>query len=87
MDNGGYYYGKLNTVLVLRTSIGYMKEFIPKQSIKGVSVSYVFNLGSLFRVQVTDFRTGVLLVHLFFHCLLHEVKGEGSPFVKGLPQT
>lgn len=45
VDNGGYYYGKLNSVMTLRTSLGYMKEFLPKQSLKGVSVSYVFNLG------------------------------------------
>lgn len=45
VDNGGYYYGKLNTVMILRTSIGYMKEFIPKQSLQGVSISYVLNAG------------------------------------------
>lgn len=45
VDNGGYYYGKLNSVMVLRTSMGFMKEFIPKQSLKGVSVSYVVNAG------------------------------------------
>jgi len=45
VDGGGYYYGKLNSLLILRTSIGYMKEFIPKQSLKGVSISYVANAG------------------------------------------
>lgn len=45
IDNGGYYYGKLNSMIILRTSIGYMKEFIPKQSIKGVSLNYIFNIG------------------------------------------
>jgi hypothetical protein len=45
VGDGGYYYGKLNSVMILRTSLGYMKEFLPKQSLKGVSVSYVFNVG------------------------------------------
>lgn len=45
VDNGGYYYGKLNSVLILRTSVGYMKEFLPRQSQKGISVSYILNAG------------------------------------------
>jgi hypothetical protein len=45
VDNGGYYYGKLNSMLILRTSVGYMKEFLPRQSLKGISVSYVLNAG------------------------------------------
>ena len=45
VDNGGYFYGKLNSVMVLRTSVGYMKEILPKQSLKGISVSYVLNAG------------------------------------------
>lgn len=44
-SGGGFYYGKLNSIYILRGSIGYMKEFIPKQTLKGVSIAYVFNMG------------------------------------------
>ncbi len=45
VTNANYFYGKLNTVYVGRTSVGFMKVFLPKQSLKGVSISYVLNAG------------------------------------------
>lgn len=42
----GYVYGKLNTFITLRPSIGYHKVFIPKQSIHGVSVTYITQFGA-----------------------------------------
>jgi len=45
VENGGYYYGKLNSLTILRTSVGYMKVFLPKQSLRGISVSYILNAG------------------------------------------
>jgi hypothetical protein len=42
----GYIYGKMNSLYVVRPSVGFHKVFIPKQSIKGVSVGYVFHLGA-----------------------------------------
>ncbi len=44
-DVRGYVFGKLNYFYVVRPSIGYHKVFIPKQSIKGVSVTYVAHGG------------------------------------------
>jgi hypothetical protein len=41
----GYFYGKLNTLTILRTSAGFQHTFIPKQSIKGVAVSYNVHYG------------------------------------------
>lgn len=41
----GYFYGKLNVVTLVRPSIGIQKVFIPKQSVKGVSIGYIFHVG------------------------------------------
>lgn len=41
----GYFYGKLNVVTLVRPSIGIHKIFIPKQSLKGVSIGHVFHIG------------------------------------------
>ena len=45
VERGSYFYGKLNSVTFLRTSWGYQKVFIPRQSVKGISISYVLNVG------------------------------------------
>jgi len=46
LDNSsGYFYGKENYILSLRTSIGKLNTFISKQSVKGVAISYVLNFG------------------------------------------
>ena len=45
VDRGSYFYGKLNNVTFLRTSFGYQKDFLPRQSVKGITVAYVFNIG------------------------------------------
>jgi hypothetical protein len=41
----GYFYGKLNTLTILRTSVGIQNTFIPKQSIRGVAISYDMSYG------------------------------------------
>ncbi|MEQ8324183.1 MAG: hypothetical protein RIC15_09460 [Vicingaceae bacterium] len=45
VDRGAYFFGKLNSVTFLRTSWGFQKDFLPRQSVKGITVSYVFNAG------------------------------------------
>ena len=44
-DVRGYIYGKVNSFYVIRPSVGFHKVFMPKQSIKGVSISYITQLG------------------------------------------
>ena len=45
-ENGrNFIYGKQHSLTILRTILGYHREFINKQSVKGVSVSQVYNLG------------------------------------------
>lgn len=44
----GFVFGKLNALYVVRPTIGIQKVFIPKQSIKGVSVAYVASIGPSF---------------------------------------
>ena len=46
----GYIYGKKNVVTLIRPSIGLQNVFISEQSIKGVSISYYFNLGPSFAI-------------------------------------
>lgn len=41
----GYVFGKINALYVLRPSIGFQKVFVPKQSITGVSITYIAQLG------------------------------------------
>lgn len=46
LDNSnGYFYGKQNYILALRTGIGKNNTFISKQSVKGVAIAYVLNFG------------------------------------------
>lgn len=44
-DVKGYVFGKLNSFFTFRPSIGIHKIFIPKQSIKGVSITYLYQIG------------------------------------------
>ncbi|MBL4709988.1 MAG: hypothetical protein JKY48_16275 [Flavobacteriales bacterium] len=44
-DVRGYIFGKLNTFIVVRPSVGYQKIIFPKQSIRGVSITYVAQVG------------------------------------------
>jgi len=41
----GYIYGKMNSVFTFRPSVGFHKIIVPKQSIKGVSITIVTQLG------------------------------------------
>lgn len=45
-DARGYVYGKLNSFFTFRPSIGWHHIAIPKQSIKGVSLTTVFQVGA-----------------------------------------
>jgi len=45
-DVKGYIFGKMNNFYALRPSIGFHKVFVPKQSIKGVSITYVGHIGA-----------------------------------------
>ena len=47
-DVRGYIFGKLNSFFALRPSIGYHSIFVPKQSIRGVSISRIFHVGPSF---------------------------------------
>ena len=44
-NSNGYKYGKLNSLVILRASIGMQNTFISKQSVKGIAISYVLNIG------------------------------------------
>ena len=44
-DVKGYVFGKLNSFFTFRPSVGIHNVFIPKQSIRGVSITYFFHLG------------------------------------------
>lgn len=44
-NSNGYKYGKLNSILLLRASIGKQNTFISKQSVRGIAISYVINAG------------------------------------------
>lgn len=44
-DVRGYIYGKLNTFIAVRPSVGFQKIIFPKQSIRGVSITYIAQLG------------------------------------------
>lgn len=47
-DVRGYFFGKINSFFVVRPSIGFQKIIFPKQSIKGVSVTYIVQFGPSF---------------------------------------
>lgn len=44
-DVRGYIFGKLNSFFAVRPSIGFQKVLFPKQSIKGVSITSLFQVG------------------------------------------
>jgi hypothetical protein len=44
-NSNGYVYGKLNSIILLRAGIGQHSTFISKQSVRGVSISYILNGG------------------------------------------
>jgi len=47
-NSDGYYFGKLNSIINFRGSIGYHKTFISKQNVRGVAISYVLHAGPTF---------------------------------------
>jgi hypothetical protein len=48
INSGGYSYGQLNSILVLRLGIGNHRTFISKQSVRGISISSVISGGLSF---------------------------------------
>jgi hypothetical protein len=44
-NSNGYVYGKLNSIMVIRAGVGNHGTFISKQSVRGISISYVINGG------------------------------------------
>ena len=44
-DVRGYIFGKMNAFFAIRPSIGFQKIIFPKQSIKGVSITSLFQFG------------------------------------------
>ncbi len=44
-NSNGYVFGKLNSILVLRASVGNHRTFISKQSVRGIAISSIFNVG------------------------------------------
>lgn len=44
-NNRGYFYGKKNSVWFIRPSFGLFNTIAPKQSLKGVSISYIYSIG------------------------------------------
>ena len=44
-NSNGYIYGQLNSIIVFRGSVGNHKTFISKQSVRGISISSVVNVG------------------------------------------
>jgi hypothetical protein len=44
-NSNGFVYGQLNSIMVLRASVGQHKTFISKQSVRGIAISTIFNVG------------------------------------------
>ncbi len=44
-NSNGYVYGQLNSVILLRLSVGNHKTFISKQSVRGIAISSIVNAG------------------------------------------
>ena len=44
-NSNGYVFGKLNSILVLRGGVGQYKTFIGKQSVRGIAISSILNIG------------------------------------------
>jgi hypothetical protein len=64
--SSGFVYGQLNSIMLLRASIGQHKTFISKQSVSGIAISSVFNVGlslvyakPVYLEIINDFRVGI----------------------------
>lgn len=90
-DVKGYIFGKLNNFYVFRPSVGYHKVFVPKQSIKGVSIAYVSHFGAslglakpiYLNVQVEDQDNNTVIVRRRYDPDEHsqnEIYGRASFF-------
>ncbi len=44
-NSNGYIFGQLNSIIILRGSIGSHKTFISKQSVRGIAISSIVNVG------------------------------------------
>jgi hypothetical protein len=95
-DMRGYVYGKKNAFYTIRPSIGFHKIFVPKQSVKGVSISYVAHIGAslglakpiYLAVEKQDERNNIFIVREKFDPDEHqqgEIYGRAS-FLNGLDE-
>jgi hypothetical protein len=54
-NSNGYVYGKLNSILVARGGVGRHSTFISKQSVRGIAISSIFNIGLSFTYAKPSF--------------------------------
>lgn len=47
-NSNGYKYGKLNSVILFKSSYGMQNTFISKQSVRGIAIAYILNGGITF---------------------------------------
>jgi hypothetical protein len=47
-NSNGFVFGKLNSMIIFRASVGTSKTFISKQSVRGIAISYIYNAGISF---------------------------------------
>jgi len=47
-NSNGYVFGKTNSIFLFRASVGNHKTFISKQSVRGIAISYITNIGLTF---------------------------------------
>lgn len=92
----GYVYGKMNALYTIRPSIGFHNIFVPKQSIRGVSVTYVTHIGAslglakpiYLNVEKADERNNVIIVREKYDPDEHqqgEIYGRAS-FINGIDE-
>lgn len=95
-DVKGYIFGKLNNFYTIRPNIGFHKVFVPKQSIRGVSIAYVSHIGAslglakpiYLNVQVEDEDNNTVIVRRRYDPDKHEqddIFGRAS-FFNGIDQ-
>jgi len=95
-DMRGYVYGKKNALYTIRPSIGYHNVFVPKQSISGVSITYVTHIGMslglakpiYLNVEKVDERNNTIIVRERYDPDEHqqgEIYGKAS-FINGIDE-
>lgn len=96
-DVKGYVFGKMNNFYAIRPSIGIQKVFVPKQSVRGVSIAWLANFGAslglakpiYLNVQVEDQDNNTIIVRRKYDPDEHdqdEIFGRAS-FFNGISET